>query len=45
MSAGGLGGGGDKSNTGDPVAVVVLLDSVLAVTLDVPELDVTISTG
>lgn len=35
----GFGGGGDESDLGDPVVVVVLLDGVLAVTLDVPELD------
>lgn len=45
LSASGLGGGGDESDLGDPVAVVVLLDCVLAVTLDVPELDLAISAG
>ena len=38
----GLAGGGDESDLGDPVVVVVLLDGVLAVTLDVPELDVSV---
>lgn len=46
MSAdGGLGGGGDESDLRDPVVVVVFLDGVLAVTLDVPELDISVRSG
>ena len=44
LSAGSFGGGGDESHLGNPIVVVVLLDSVLAVTLDVPELDFTVGT-
>ena len=36
---GGLVGGGDESDPGDPVLKAVFLDGVLAFTLDVPELD------
>ena len=43
LSASGFGGGGDEPDLGDPVVVVVLLDGVLAVALDVPELDLAIS--
>ena len=45
LSSGGLGRGGDESDLGDPVVVVVLLDGVLAVSLHVPELDLAISAG
>lgn len=45
LSAGGLGGGGDEPDLGDPVVVVVLLDGVLAVALHVPELDLAVSAG
>ena len=38
----GLGWSGDKSNFGDPIIVIVIFDSVLAVTLNVPELDLSV---
>jgi hypothetical protein len=37
-----LGGGGDESHLGDPVAVVVFFDGMFAVALDVPELDLAV---
>lgn len=41
---GGFRGSGDESDLGDPIVVVVLLDGVFAVTLDVPEFDISVGT-
>lgn len=41
----GLAGGRDEANLGNPVVVVEFLDGVLAVALDVPELDVAVRSG
>ena len=41
----GFAGAGDESNFGDPIVVVVLFDGVFAVSLDIPQFDISISTG